>query len=231
MVCLAKAASHCPWLPLVPWSLAPGRRSLWRQPPKPSVSRKTTWYSPERFLAAHKIVETSLTESEGNCTANLRYLTVFCTFQAALHPPYFSHSTRTWCSSCPAFSEKRQDWVQEGRAYSICYIEGNRSPKRNESRDCRREVPTTGRDHGPLTRPGRLPVGPPTDLRQRQGRRAQGRAQADHWPARRGAARAAGAGGSPADRLQGRRRRLRLGERRAGARQAPRGLGRVCPRA
>src|ERR1035437_34096 len=87
MVCLAKAASHCPWLPLVPWSLAPGRRSLWRQPPKPSVSRKTTWYSPERFLAAHKIVETSLTESEGNCTTNLRYLTVFCTFQAALHPP------------------------------------------------------------------------------------------------------------------------------------------------
>src|ERR1019366_5428439 len=60
------------------------------------------------------------------------------------------------------------DNSQPGLLGLVCYIGGNRSPKRNEPRDCRREVSTTGRDHGPLTRPGRLPVGSRTDLRQHQ---------------------------------------------------------------
>src|ERR1017187_10623623 len=51
----------------------------------------------------------------------------------------------------------------EGRADPMCYIGENRCPKRNESRDCRREVPTSGRHHGRLARAGRLPVGPRTD--------------------------------------------------------------------
>src|ERR1019366_2975338 len=74
---------------------------------------------------------------------------------------------------------------------------------------------------GLLGRRGSVHLGP------RQGCRAQGRAQARHRPARRRSPRAARPGGSPANRLPRRRRRLRLGEPRAGARQAPRGIGRV----
>ena len=56
---------------------------------------------------------------------------------------------------------------------------------------------------------------------------SKGGAQEGRRTARRRAARAARAGGSAADRLQGRGRRVRLGECRAGARQAPRRTGRV----
>src|ERR1035437_4624931 len=54
--------------------------------------------TPPKYLSLHhQIVATSLTDSKGNCTTNLRYLTTSFAPSRRLHTPHCSRSTRTWC--------------------------------------------------------------------------------------------------------------------------------------